>query len=195
MKTEFIKNLLSQAGVPEDKHKDIVDGIMAENGKDLAAEQAKTQTKVAELAAANGTIAELRNTVKQYDGKDPVKLQKDLDDLQAKYDNDIAAEQKKASDTVRNYTLKDALSGLGVLDPDVLIYKHGGLDKFAWADNKPVGLDETIKPYRESAAYLFKTEERKSWGMRHEGSKETSVSGDDAKAEANAAFRSLLRKE
>ena len=160
MKTEFIKSLLSQAGVPEDKHKDIVDGIMAENGKDLAAEQAKTQTKVAELAAANTTITELRNTVKQYDGKDPVKLQADLDALQAKYNTDIAAEQKKASDTVRSYTLKDALSGLGVLDPDVLIYKHGGLDKFAWADNKPVGLEDVVNPYRESAAYLFKTEEK-----------------------------------
>lgn len=196
MKTEFIKSLLSQAGVPEDKHKDIVDGIMAENGKDLAAEQAKTQTKVAELAAANTTITELRNTVKQYDGKDPVKLQADLDALQAKYNTDIAAEQKKASDTVRSYTLKDALSGLGVLDPDVLIYKHGGLDKFAWADNKPVGLEDVVKPYRESAAYLFKTEEKKSWGMRHEGHRETGTGGgDDAKAEANAAFRSLLRKE
>ena len=195
MKTDFIKNLLTQAGVPEDKHKDIVDGIMAENGKDLAAEQAKTQTKATELAAANTTIAELRNTVKQYDGKDPVKLQADLDALQQKYKDDIAAEQGKARDTVRTYTLKDALTGLGVLDPEVLIYKHGGLDKFAWADDKPVGLEETVKPYRESNSYLFKTEERKGWGMRHEGHKETSVGGNDAKAEANEAFRSLLRKE
>ena len=195
MKTDFIKGLLSQAGVPEDKHKDIVDGIMAENGRDLAAEQAKTQTKVAELTAANNTIAELRNTVKQYDGKDPVKLQADLDALQNKYNTDIAAEQKKASDTVRSYTLKDALSGLGVLDPDVLIYKHGGLDKFAWADNKPVGLEDVIKPYRENSAYLFKQEEKKGWGMRHEGGRETSLGGDDKKSEVNEAFRSLLRKE
>ena len=195
MKTDFIKSLLTQAGVPEDKHKDIVDGIMAENGKDLAAEQAKTQTKVTELAAANNTITELRNTVAQYDGKDPVKLQADLDALQTKYNNDIAAEQGKARDIVRSYTLKDALFGLGVVDPDVLIYKHGGLDKFAWADDKPVGLDDVIKPYRESNAYLFKAEEKKSWGMRHEGHKETTTGGNDAKAEANDAFRSLLRKE
>lgn len=197
MKTELIKSLLTAAGVPEDKHKDIVDGIMAENGKDIAAEQAKTQTKAAELTAANNTIAELRNTVKQYDGKDPVKLQADLDALQTKYNTDIAAEQKKASDILRSYTLKDALSGMGVLDPDVLIYKHGGLEKFAWAEDKPVGLDDVIKPYRETAAYLFKPEEtKKSWGMRHEGHKETHLGGgDDKKAEANEAFRSLLRKE
>ncbi len=195
MKTELIKSLLTAAGLPEDKHKDIVDGIMAENGKDLAAEQAKTTAKAAELTAANATITELRNAVKQYDGKDPVKLQADLDALQNKYNTDIAAEQKKASDITRGFVLKEELAAAGVTDPGYLIYLHGGVDKFAWSDDKPVGLADIVKPYRESHPGIFKTEDsKKSWGMRHEGGKETFAGADD-KAKANDAFRSLLRKE
>lgn len=193
MKTELIKSLLTAAGVPEDKHKEIVDGIMAENGKDLAAEKAKTDAKVAELATANQTIKDLQDTVKQFDGKDPVKLQADLTALQKKYDTDIAAEQKKAADITRNFTLKEQLSAAGVTDPEYLIYKHGGLEKFAWADDKPVGLEDILKPYRESTPHIFKTEEKKSWGMSHEGRKPTETT--TAKDEANAAFRSLFGKE
>lgn len=193
MKTELIKGLLTAAGVPEDKHKEIVDGIMAENGKDLAAEQAKTAAKVAELTAANDTIKNLQDTVKQFDGKDPVKLQADLNALQQKYDTDIATERQKATGIVRTFALKESLSAAGVTDPEYLIYKHGGLEKFAWADDKPVGLDDILKPYRESNPQLFKTEEKKSWGMSHEGRKSTET--QTGKEEANEAFRSLLRKE
>lgn len=193
MKTELIKGLLIAAGVPEDKHKEIVDGIMAENGKDLAAEQAKTAAKVAELTAANDTIKNLQDTVKQFDGKDPVKLQADLTALQQKYDTDIAAERQKAVGTVRTFALKDVLSAAGVIDPEYFIYKHGGLEKFAFADDKPVGIDDIIKPYKENSPHLFKTEEKKAWGMRHEGRQPVEVS--TAKEEANEAFRSLLRKE
>lgn len=193
MKTELIKGLLTAAGVPEDKHKEIVDGIMAENGKDLAAEQAKTAAKVAELTAANDTIKNLQDTVKQFDGKDPVKLQADLTALQQKYDTDIAAERQKAVGTVRTFALKDVLSAAGVIDPEYFIYKHGGLEKFAFADDKPVGIDDIIKPYKENSPHLFKTEEKKSWGMSHEGRKSTET--QTGKEEANEAFRSLLRKE
>ena len=193
MKTELIKGLLTAAGVPEDKHKEIVDGIMAENGKDLAAEKAKTDAKAAELATANDTIKNLQDTVKQFDGKDPVKLQADLNALQQKYDTDIAAERQKAVGTVRTFALKDVLSAAGVIDPEYFIYKHGGLEKFAFADDKPVGIDDIIKPYKENSPHLFKTEEKKAWGMRHEGRQPVEVS--TAKEEANEAFRSLLRKE
>lgn len=193
MKTELIKSLLTAAGVPEDKHKEIVDGIMAENGKDLAAEKAKTDAKAAELATANDTIKNLQDTVKQFDGKDPVKLQADLDALQQKYNTDIAAEQKKASDITKNFALKDVLTAAGVIDPEYFIYKHGGLEKFAFADDKPVGIDDIIKPYKENSPHLFKTEEKKSWGMSHEGRKTTET--QTGREEANEAFRALLRKE
>ena len=71
MKTEYIEKLLKEAGIDEDKIKTVVDGVMAENGKDIEAEKAKTTAKDGELQKANETITELQTTIKKYDGKDP----------------------------------------------------------------------------------------------------------------------------
>ena len=89
MKTEFLKGLgLEQT---------VLDQIMAENGKDVEAEKAKTAAKDGELTAANQTIKDLQETIGRYDGKDPAKLEQDLKVLQKKYDDDIKAEQTKAT--------------------------------------------------------------------------------------------------
>ena len=157
MKTEYIEKLLKEAGIDEDKIKTVVDGVMAENGKDIEAEKAKTTAKDGELQKANETITELQTTIKKYDGKDPEKLQKDFEDLQKKYDDDIAAEKKKLSDVTKTVALKEALTQSGVLDAEYLIFKHGGLEKFAFTDEgKPIGLDDTLKPYKEATPHLFK---------------------------------------
>ena len=155
MKRETIETLLKEAGVVEDKMKTAVDGVMAENDKDIEAEHARTTAETAKLTAANNTIKELQEAAKKYDGKDPDKLKEDLDALQRKYDEDIAAEQKKASDVRKEFSLKEALRGAGVVDPEYLIYKHGGLEKFAFSEDKPIGMEDILKPYKESSPHLF----------------------------------------
>lgn len=156
MKRENIEKQLKEAGVADDKLKGIVDQIMAENGKDIESEKAKATAKESELEKANQTIVQLQDTVKKFDGKDPEKLQQDLNDLQAKYDTDINTERKKASDISKGYALKEALQAAGVQDPDYLIYKHGGVDKFAFTDDKPIGIEDILKPYKEASPHLFK---------------------------------------
>ena len=57
------------------------------------------------------------------------------------------------------YALKEQLAKEGVLDPDYLIYKAGGIEKFTFDDSgKPTGLTEALKPYKEdkAMAHLFK---------------------------------------
>ena len=187
MKTEFLKGLgLSQ---------DIIDKIMAENGKDIEAEKSKVTAKETELSTANQTIKDLQDTIKKYDGKDPVKLQNDLQALQTKYDADVAAERKKAESLQKEYALKEGLKASGVIDPDYLIYKHGGVEKFAFTtDGKPAGIEEVTKSYRESSPHIFEAQQTKPFvktGMRQTGTEGT----PDRKEEANAAFRSLFGKE
>ena len=113
MKREFLKDL----GLADD----VIEKIMAENGKDIEAEKAKTTAKIGELEKANQTIKDLQDTIKKYDGKDPAKLEADLAALQQKYNNDIAAERTKADKLQKEYHLKDALKAAGVVDPDYLI--------------------------------------------------------------------------
>ena len=51
-----------------------------------------------------------------------------------------------------------------MLDPDYLIYKAGGLDKFTFdKEGKPVGVEDAVKPYKEDKimAHLFKQEQQK----------------------------------
>lgn len=156
MKRETIEKLLKEAGLAEEKLKGVIDSIMGEHGKDIEAEKQKATAKDAELTKANETITQLQETVKKYDGKDPDKLQQDLKDLQDKYNTDIAAERKKAGDVAKGYALKAALQAAGVTDPDYLIYKHGGIEKFAFTEDKPIGVDDILKPYKESSPHLFK---------------------------------------
>ena len=187
MKTDFLKDLgLSQ---------EAIDKVMAENGKDIAAEQAKTTAKVGELSTANQTIKDLQEAVKKFDGVDIGKLKTDLTVLQTKYDTDVASERAKADNLQKEYGLKDALKASGVSDPDYLIYKHGGVAKFAFGtDGKPIGIDDITKPYRESSPHLF-TESKLAaparTGMRQTGTEMV----NEKKDEANSAFRSILGKE
>ena len=175
MKRETIEAMLKEAGVAEDKMKNAVDGIMAENGKDIEAEQAKTTAETAKLTTANNTIKELQEAAKKFDGKDLDKLKGDLEALQTKYNNDIAAEQKKASDVRKEFRLKESLREAGVVDPEYLIYKHGGVDKFAFSDDAPIGVDDILKPYKEKSPHLFTAEEetggtqKKNSGGKHGG--------------------------
>lgn len=188
MKTDFLKEL----GLAQDA----IDKIMAENGKDIAAEQAKTTAKTGELATANQTIKDLQATVKQFDGVDIGKLKRDVADWETKYNTDIAAEKTKADNIQKEYGLKDALKAMGAVDPEYLIYKHGGVEKFAFGtDGKPIGLDDITKPYKESSPQLFAPTGKAAVPQTRTGMRQTGAeASNEKKDEANAAFRSIFGK-
>lgn len=161
MKREEIEKVLKDAGVSDDKLKEVVENILAENGKDIKAAQDKTaQDKQKELDTAEQTIKDLKEKVDKFDGVDVDKLRNDAKELQDKYDTDIAAEKKKTSDLQKEYALKDALRGQGALDPDYILYKHGGIDKFAFdSQGNPIGLSDILKPMMEASPALFKKDD------------------------------------
>lgn len=66
--------------------------------------------------------------------------------------------QDDAANTTKSYAIKEQLSKAGVMDPDYLIYKQGGLEKFNFdKEGKPIGVDDVLKPYKEdkAMAHLF----------------------------------------
>lgn len=117
----------------------------------LLAEKSNLETQIATL---NTTIADLK------------KNNKDNEDLQTKITNlekDLKNQQLENAKIAKSYALKEDLAKAGVLDPDYLIYKHGGLDKFTFdQENKPIGVGDILKPYKEDAnlAHLFKVEQK-----------------------------------
>lgn len=118
----------------------------------LEEEKQNLETQVGTL---NTTITTLKK-----DNKDNEDLQTTITNLQT----DLKNQQQENAKLAKTYALKEKLSQSGVVDPDYLIYKHGGIDKFAFdKDNNPIGVDDVVKPYKEDAtmAHLFKAEPKK----------------------------------
>lgn len=103
-----------------------------------------------QITTLNKTIADLKKNNADNEG-----LQKTIADLQ----EDLKKQQRANETIIRTNALKEKLTSEGVLDPDYLIYKAGGLDKFTFdKENKPVGVSDVVKPYKEDSTmvHLFK---------------------------------------
>lgn len=102
------------------------------------------------LKEANATIDTLKKG-----NVDNEELQKQVKEYKEK----AAALEAEAANTRKEYALKEKLAAAGVLDADYVIYKQGGLDKFTFdKDGKPIGVEDVVKPLKESSPHLFKAE-------------------------------------
>ena len=124
--------------------------------------KAKYESLDAEKKNLEGQIATLNGTIKtlQKDNESNEELQTTIANLQA----ELKKQQGENQKITQTYALREQLSKSGVLDPDYLIYKHGGIEKFTFdKENHPVGVDDALKSYREDAAmaHLFKEEPKK----------------------------------
>ncbi len=101
-----------------------------------------------QLKTANSTITDLKKN-----NSDNEALQTTIKD----HEKTISGLKADAERTRKEYALKDKLRDQNVTDPDYLIYKHGGVDKFNFdKDGNPIGLEEAVKPYKESMPHMFK---------------------------------------
>lgn len=99
---------------------------------------------------ANTTIDTLKKS-----NADNEELQKQV----REYKEKVTILEATAANTRKEYALKDKLKEAGVVDADYIIYKQGGIDKFTFdKEGNPVGIDDVVKPLKESSPHLFKTE-------------------------------------
>lgn len=139
MKTEFLKELgLSQ---------EVINKIMEENGKDIAAEQLKTTNKAEELKTANETIKSMGEKIKAFDGVDVEKLKKSVGEWETKYNTDIAAVKR---DSAIDLALTAAKAKNPKAAKALLNLEGVKLD-----GEKLLGLDEQLAKLKTSDAYLF----------------------------------------
>ncbi len=109
-----------------------------------------------QLKTANGTIADLKKN-----NTDNEALQNTIKE----HEQTISGLKADAEKTKKEYTLKEKLRDQNVTDPDYLIYKHGGVDKFTFdKDGNPIGLEDTVKPYKESIPHIFKAGDKTAPG-------------------------------
>lgn len=100
----------------------------------------EANTTIDTLKKSNADNGELQMQVKEYKEK-------------------VTILEATAANTRKEYALKDKLKEAGVVDADYIIYKQGGIDKFTFdKEGNPVGIDDVVKPLKESSPHLFKTE-------------------------------------
>ena len=136
------------------RYADLSEGEYVAKGKYETAVTEKNNLET-QLKTLNGTITTLKN-----DNKDNETLQSTITTLQTDLKNQKAENEKIA----KTYQLKEQLSKSGVTDPDYLIYKAGGLEKFIFdKENHAVGVEDVLKPYKEDTtmAHLFQQEAKK----------------------------------
>ena len=167
---EFLKDILG-----EDLYKQVADAVSAHNGKP---ENKDKQVKIADLGSGqyvdkgkyDAAVAEKENLAGQVETlnttiSDLKKNNADNETLQttiANLQGELKKQQNANEEITKTYALKEQLAKQGVTDPDYLIYKAGGLDKFTFdKEGKPVGVEEAVKPYKDDAAmaHLFKQEQ------------------------------------
>ena len=105
----------------------------------------------------NGKLKEANTTIEtlKKDNSENEELQKQVKEYKEK----VTALETESANTVKEYALKDKLKEAGVVDADYIIYKQGGLDKFTFdKDGKPIGVEDIVKPLKESAPHLFKAD-------------------------------------
>lgn len=169
---EFLKKVLGEKlfgqvasavnaynGKPENKDHQVK---LANLSEGQYVDRGKYDRTVAEKKNLEGQVKTLNGTIKtlKEDNVDNEELQKTITELQTELKN----QQFANINMTKTYALKEKLSKAGVLDPDYLIYKAGGIEKFVFdKENHPAGVEEVIKPYREDATlvYLFKQVEKK----------------------------------
>lgn len=144
---------------PENKDKQMK---LADLGSGQYVDKGKYDAAVAEKENLEGQIKTLNTTIGDLkkNNADNETLQTTIANLQG----ELKKQQTASEEIVKTYALKEQLSKQGVLDPDYLIYKAGGLEKFNFdKEGKPIGVEEAVKPYKEDAtmAHLFKQEQQK----------------------------------
>ena len=147
---EWLKAILEKAVITDGKLdvEAVTKAINTEFPKHAVPKQ-DYNDKVKELNTANATIEDLKE---KNAGND--ELQKKVKD----YETEVANLKTAAANTKKEYALRDKLKEAGVTDVDYLIYKQGGVDKFTFnKEGDVIGLDDVLKPLKESSPHLFKT--------------------------------------
>lgn len=156
MKTEFLKSLnLSQ---------EVIDKIMAENGKDIAAEQKKADKIIQErdsykLKAENLEIQvnDANAEIQKFKDMDVEGIRQAADEWKEKAEKAEADANKQISEMKFDYALTAALTGAkakNVKAVKALLDMEG----LKLNDDKIIGLDEQLSQIKADNDYLFESD-------------------------------------
>lgn len=150
MKTEFLKGL----GLEQD----VIDKIMAENGKDIAAEKAKTTKAEGERDNFRDQLATATESLEKFKDVDPTAMQSEIDKLKQQMkdkDDEYAA---KEADRIFSDTIKEAIKTAGGRNEKAVMAMLD-MDALKESKNQSEDIKKALETVKESDAYLFGSDE------------------------------------
>ena len=157
MKTEFLKSLnLSQ---------EVIDKIMAENGKDIAVEQKKAEKVIQErdsyklkAESLETQVNDANTEIQKFKDMDIDGIKKAADDWKETAEKAKADADKQISQMKFDYALSAALTGAKAKNAKA-VKAHLDMDGLKFNDGKIVGLDEQLAQIKADNDYLFESDE------------------------------------
>jgi len=157
MKTEFLKSLnLSQ---------EVIDKIMAENGKDIAVEQKKAEKVIQErdsyklkAESLETQVNDANSEIQKFKDMDIDGIKKAADDWKETAEKAKADADKQISQMKFDYALSAALTGAKAKNAKA-VKALLDMDGLKFNDGKIVGLDEQLAQIKADNDYLFESDE------------------------------------
>lgn len=157
MKTEFLKSLnLSQ---------EVIDKIMAENGKDIAVEQKKAEKIIQErdsyklkAESLETQVNDANTEIQKFKDMDIEGIKKAADDWKETAEKAKADADKQISQMKFDYALSAALTGAKAKNAKA-VKALLDMDGLKFNDGKIVGLDEQLAQIKADNDYLFESDE------------------------------------
>lgn len=150
MKTEFLKGL----GLEQEQ----IDKIMAENGKDIAAEKAKTTKAEGERDNYKGQLDTAKESLNKFDGVDVEAMKKQITDLQGdlkKKDDEYTA---KEAERAFSDALSSAITSAGGRNTKA-VKAMLDLDALRASKDQSKDISSAIEAVKKSDGYLFGVDE------------------------------------
>lgn len=146
MKREFLEELKID--------KEVIDKIMAENGKDVEAEKQKFNTQKTELDGLKNQLTEANKQIESFKGMDIEGIKKAADDWKTKAETAQSEAQKQIAQLQFDYALETELSKAGARNPKTIkaLLNVEGLKN---VDGNIIGLKEQLDKLKTDEAYLF----------------------------------------
>ena len=150
MKAEFLKGL----GLEQD----VVDKIMAENGKDVAAEQAKTTKAEGERDNYKDQLATATESLEKFKDVDPAALQSEIENLNKQLKDKDEEYAAKEADRIFSDTVKEAIKSAGGRNEKAVMAMLD-MEALKASKNQSEDIKKALETVKESDAYLFGSDE------------------------------------
>jgi small-conductance mechanosensitive channel len=149
MKREFLEELKLE--------KELIDKIMAENGKDIEAEKAKVTTKSAEIDGLKTQLNEANKQIESFKGMDIEGIKKAADEYKTKAEQAEVEAKKQIEKLQFEYSLESELQKAGARNPKT-VKALLNMESLKNADGAIIGLKEQLEKLKTDEAYLFNAE-------------------------------------